>query len=86
MKKSVIIFLLNLFILTSLICEAKNNDKHLDFDAIKSKTKKIFSKEEEKKPKMVETVEEWKTQAQNVPIEEREFKKEEEKIDTKKTT
>lgn len=56
-------------------------------ETTKSKLEKIkpFKKKtQEPKPKMVETRAEWETEAQNIPLSDREIKKEKPQVDTKK--
>ena len=87
MKKIVvsILFFALSFLSLTLICEASINDLILDFDKVKTKTRTVFRKKQsEQKPKMVETVEEWKNEAQNIPLSERIIKEEKENIDAKK--
>lgn len=67
--------------------QAKNiKDLNLNFDKIKQKLpfKKQQQQEEQPKPKMPETKQLWEKEAQNVPLEEREIKKQEPQIDLKK--
>lgn len=85
MKKIVFAILFLSFFFANFSCEASINDLILDFDKVKAKTKAVFSKKEkDEKPKMVETVEEWRKQAQNIPLSDREIKEEKQEIDAKK--
>ncbi|MBQ4646284.1 MAG: hypothetical protein IJB79_02935 [Candidatus Gastranaerophilales bacterium] len=87
MKKIAKLFVIFLIFkcLFELGANAQIDDILLDFDKIKSKAKATFKKKEPSpKPKMVETVQEWKQEAQNIPLEDREIKEEKQEIDSKK--
>ena len=85
MKKIVFAILFFAFCFAGLSCEARINDLILDFDELKLKTKAVFKKKQpEQKLKMVETVDEWKFEARNIPLADREIKEEKEEIDKKK--
>jgi superfamily II DNA helicase RecQ len=77
MNKIVFAILFIVFFFTSSICEAKITDLILDFDTVKAKIKSTLPKrKKQEKIKMVETVDEWKNEAQNIPLIDREIKEE----------
>ena len=83
MKK--IVFAILFLCFAGMSCEAKIDDLILDFDKVKSKVKSVMPKKKtDEKPKMVETVEEWKNEAQNVPLLDRNIEEKKSEIDTKK--
>ena len=85
MKKIVFAIFFTVMCFTNAFCEAQINDLIFDFDELKARTKKVFSKKEPpQKPKMVETVDEWKNEAQNIPLNDRQLKEEKEEVDAKK--
>lgn len=83
MNKIAVVILFLFFCFANLACEAKIDDLILEFDKVKAKMP-FKKKQPPQKPKMVETLEEWQKEAQNVPLEERKIKEEKPQIDAKK--
>jgi len=76
MNKITVVILFLLFCFMNSISEAKVDDLILDSAEVKSNFKSIFKrKEKNPKPKMVETMQEWEIEAQNIPLIERDLNK-----------